>query len=240
VLTGTASISELAARAPTMLSLEPLPIELKSTEVLQAIFEMSYSSRECTLPPALHPTTPPLMIILAWRAPESPWGPFSMAQIRVSCRSGVRPRGFVVDCLVDSSDAADALSQHWGLPTRLGPVTLAHFYDSVALDAGPALRLIGLDPDPLGSRDVQYTVTTTLAHTPRGLRLVQLEPEYDLSRVERVRPRLESFDAGRWAPLSLSPRHAVTASVAVGTVTMPKLRFVSLPDVSAFEGTETV
>lgn len=240
MLSGTASVEELEGVAPVMPSIDPEPVELEEAEVVQAIFEMAYSTRELTLPPGLHPTTPPLMVVVAWRLPDSLWGPFSMVQVRVSCRSGVRPRGFVAGCVVDGSAAADALASGWGLPARRGSVRLSRFYDGVELDAGPGLRLTGLDPDPLAPGDVQYTVTTTLAHTPRGLRLVQLEPEYRLSRVERVRPRLEQFDAEAWGPLPLTPVRPVSASVALGTIVIPRLRFVSRPDVSAFEGTETV
>ena len=240
MLTGTASLEELAAGAPVMPSTSPEPVTLERIEVLQAIFEMAYSTRESSLPPGLHPTTPPLLVILAWSVPDSPWGPFCMTQLRVSCRSGVRPRGFVAACRVDSERAAAELSSRWGFPAAVGPVGLDRFYDSAVLDAGPALKLTGMDPDPLGPADVQYTVTTTLAHTPRGLRLVQVEPEYELRRVERVRPRLDHFDDTAWGSRGLTPRHPVSASIGVGTLSIPRLRFVSRPDVLAFEGTEAL
>ena len=240
MLTGTASLDELAAVAPVMPSMDSEPVSFEDTEVFQAIFEMAYSSRERTLPPGLHPTTPPLLVVLAWQVPESPWGAFTMAQVRVSCRSGVRPRGFMVGCRVDSEAAASELSSRWGFPAAVGAVRLDRFYDRTVLDAGAALTVTGIDPDPLGPDDVQYTVTTTLAHTPRGLRLVQVEPEYELRRVERVRPRVDHFDDGAWGARGLLPRHPVSASVGVGTLSIPRLRFVSRPDVLAFEGTETV
>lgn len=240
MLTGTADMEALAGTAPTMPSLEPHSVTFEDVEVLQAAFEMAYSSREIMLPPGLHPTTPPMVVVVAWSVPSSEWGPFTMAQARVSCRSGVRPRGFVVSCIVSSADAAAGLAGRWGFPTRVASVRLDRFYDSVVLDAGGAIHLTGLDPDPLGPGDVQYTVTTTLAHTPRGLRLVQVEPEYELHRVERIRPRLDRFDADLWGVGSLAPRHPVSATVGVGTVSIPKLRFVSKPDVLAFEGTETI
>lgn len=244
MLSGTASLDALAAVAPVMPSIDIEPVVMENAEVLQATFEMAYTSREVLLPSGLHPTTPPLMVVLAWKVPASPWGPFSMAQVRASCRSGVRPRGFVVGCTADTPEAATALSQRWGFPTRVGRVRLARFYDSVDLTVsvagGPALTLTGLDPDPLGVGDVQYTVTTTLAHTPRGLRLVQVEPEYEQRRVERVRPRLDQFDGARWGQDALTPRHPVTATIAVGTITVPRLRYLSRPDVMAFEGTEVI
>ena len=235
MLTGSAELDVLAADAPVMPSFDAGPVRFERAEVFQAAFEMTYASRERALPPGLHPTTPPLMIVLGWAVEDGEWGPFAMAQIRVSCRSGVRPRGFVHRCVVSTEEAAAPLRAGWGLPATVGPVQLERFYDSVSLSTA-GLTVTGLDPDPLGPGDVQYTVTTTLASTPRGLRLVQVEPEYELERVERVRPRLEHFDPDGW----LEPRHPVTASVAVGSITLPRVRFVSRPDVLAFEGTESV
>lgn len=244
MLTGTADLDVLAGGAPTMPALDAPAVVLENAEVLQATFEMEYAVREVALPAGLHPTTPPLLVVLVWKVPDSPWGPFVMAQARVSCRSGVRPRNFVAGCITDTADAAVALRERWGLPAQAGTVQLARHYDGVTLEAtvagASAIRLTGLDPDPLGAGDVQFTVTTTLAHTPRGLRLVQVEPEYELRRVERVRPRLEEFDGGAWGQPALHPRHPVSASIAVGTVTIPVLRYLSRPDVSAFEGTEKV
>ena len=244
MLSGTATLDELAARAPVMASLDAPPVALSDVEVLQSTFELRYSSREPALPAGLHPTTPPLLVVLAWRAPSSPWGPFTMAQARVSCRSGVRPRGFVAGCIVDTAVAASGLAGSWGLPAVVGRVSLDRRYDRAELlvegPDGPAAHLVALDPDPLGPDDVQFTVTTTLATTPRGLRLVQLEPEYELRRVERVHPRLLVFDGAQWRQPALRPYHPVSATVAVGQVTIPKLRFLSRPDVNAFEGTEKI
>ena len=244
MLTGTADLDTLAGRAPVMTAFDAPAVVLDDVEVLQAAFELPYSSREPLLPAGLHPTTPPLLVLLAWRVPASPWGPFTVAQARVSCRSGVRPRGFVAGCLVDTAEAASGLSGSWGLPAVAGRVSLERRYDRAELVAGtpdgPAVHLVGLDPDPLSPDDVQFTVTTTLATTPRGLRLVQVEPEYELRRVERVRPRLLAFGAAAWGQPALRPNHPVAATVAVGRVTVPPLRFLSRADVNAFEGTEKI
>jgi hypothetical protein len=225
-----------------MPSLDAEPVSWDDVVVLQAGFELPYSCRQAVLPAGLHPTTPPMLVVLAWQVPDSPWGPFGLAQARVSCRSGVRPRGFVAGCIVDNPAAAAALAAGWGLPTTPGAVQVDRGYDRVELvvkrDDRVVTHLIGSDPDPLSAADVQFSVSTTLARTPRGLRLVQVEPDYDLRRVERVRPSLVAFDAEGWNQPLLAPGYPVSATISLGRVAIPALRFLSLPDVLAFEGTE--
>jgi hypothetical protein len=244
VLTGTADLAKQGSRAPSMTSFEAAPVTFPGAEVLQATFEMRWSARQVTLPPGLHPTNPPIVVFLVWRVPESPWGPFHLAQVRVGCRSGVRPRGLVAGCVNDNPLAAAALAEGWGLPGRPGTVELRRGYEAVdlavAVDGRPVLGLIGRRPDPLQPGDVQYTVTMTLANTPRGLRLVQVEPEYHLARVERLRAKLSDFDPVGWGDEALAPSSSVSATIGLGDVTLPRLRFVSRPDVLAFEGTEAV
>jgi hypothetical protein len=244
VLRGSADLEQLAGRVSLMAGFATPGVAFPEAEVLQAGFEMRYSSRQATLPPALHPTTPPTMVVVGWRCPISPWGAFQLVQVRVGCRSGVRPRGLVVGCVVDNIEAARVLAADFGLPARVGDVSLTRHYDRVALtaaiDGRDALDIVGANPEPLGSTDVQYTVTMTMAMTPLGLRLVQLEPEYQTTRVERLHPRLHSFDATAWGEPLLTPVHPVAASLAVASITIPPLRYVCRPDVLAFEGTESV
>jgi hypothetical protein len=242
VLTGTADLAALLQDAPEMTTLNPDPLVLEDALIFQAAFELPANARTALLPPGLHPTNPPLLILLAWKVARSPWGAFALAQARVSCRSGVRPRGFVIGCVTDNAAAAAVLAAQWGLAARLGEVELRHRYDAtelaVSCGGGFGCRVVGINPAPLTPADVAFTVTMTLAHTDRGPRLVQLEPEYSLHDVERLRPRLERLER-----LPIEPGaqlHPVAATLCDGSVTIPRLRFVCRPDVLAFEGTETV
>ena len=219
-------------------------VSLDGAELVQAMFELRTVGRESALPPALHPTNPPTLVVQAWRCPESPWGAFELAQVRVQCRSGLRPRGFVVGCVVDNGIAADALAGAWGFAPTSGAVRLRRFYDETTVEVDVAgveiLRFSGRDPDPLGQDDVAYSSTLNLAHTPNGLRLVQLDMAHAVTRVERVHPSLLRFDAAAWGNPALDPWYPVSATVAVGTMTLPPVRFCCRPDVLAFEGTEAV
>jgi hypothetical protein len=244
VLSGTATLDELAGRQATLESFATEAVTLPGAEVVQALFEIRVGGRQRSLPSGLHPTNPPTFILQFWSCPDSPWGPFRMAQGRVGCRSGLRPRGLVQGCIVDNPTAMEALRARWGFPAQLGDVTVRRGYDIVtaaAVVAGRTLvELTGLDPEPLGADDIAYTTTVALAETPRGPRLVQIDTDIAPARAERVRPRLDAFITDGWVHESVEPYHPVSASVAVADVTIQRLRFVSKPEELAFSGTEPV
>ena len=182
MLIGTAPVEPLAARAVRVDAFASAPVELPDAHVALAHFELPYAVREAILPPSLHPNTPPILTVLAWHCPSSPWGAFSLAQLRVGCRSGVRTRGLLLGAGIDNPDAAAALASGWGLVSRPAEVHLRRGYDAsevaVDFDGVRVLRLHLADPDPLGPDDVQLSATLTPAETRRGLRLVQFEPTY--------------------------------------------------------------
>jgi len=242
VLSGTADVDALAAHAPVMERLDTEPLVLPGVWVLQVTYEIPGAAREALLPPALHPTDPPLVSWTCLRCASGPLGAFTMAQLRLECRSGLRPRGFLVGSVIDSADAGRALTSRWGYGPRPGEVRLARQYDTVTGTVrvdGRTILEVGLrNPDPLGPHDIQYTASMHLARTPRGVRLVQVDPTFAVERAERGRPHLVAFDAAAWGDARIVPTHPVSASIAVADVTLPKLRYLCRPDVWAFEGTE--
>ena len=239
MIVGSADLDRLASGAATMETWPADDVELTGVECFQLIAEMRSTAREAVLPPALHPTIPPALSIQAWNVTDGPWGPFSFVHTRVSCRAGVRARGFTTAAVATTEAAATGLAAHFGFPTRVGPVSLRRHYDGVDLEVD-GLRATGLDPNPLGADDVQYTGTLNLADTPNGLRLVQVEARHSGDRVERVGGRLLDFDGATWGDPLLAPYHVVSTSIAVETVTIPAVRFVCRPEELAFTGTEKV
>jgi hypothetical protein len=244
MLSGTASVEELMACAATMADFATDAVALPGAQVFQAMVETAVTGRQTSLPAGLHPTNPPSMVLQAWHCPESPWGAFSIATGRVQCRSGLRPRGFVQACVVDNADAAAALATRWGFPARVGEVTLDIGYHdthlSVTVDGAGALDVRALDPLPLGPDDVAFSTTLTLAHTPRGPRLVQVDSDLACERAERLVACTPTIDA---AAFGLHPSvvvtHPVSASLSRGTLTLQPLRYVCRPDELAFTGTES-
>ena len=244
MLTGTRDAGQLSARAPIMTTLDTEPLTLPGVEILQLTYELSTQLGQELLPPGLDATAPPLLTWLFWHCPAGPLGAFELAQARVGCRSGVRPRALLVGAFIDSVDAGAALSAGWGLGSATADVQLERHYDdiegTVALDGHAILHVKLRDPEPLSPGDVQYTVSVHAAQTPNGLRLVQVDPTFEVQRAERGRPDLIDLDSVQWGHERLRPTWPVAASFTIADVTLPRLRYLSRPDVSAFIGTEPV
>ena len=92
----------------------------------------------------------------------------------------------------------------------------------------------------MAANDVQYTGTLNLAHTPLGLRLMQVEMNSESSRVERLTSRITSFEGAAWGDGLLEPAMVISSSLASMQLSYPPVRFVCKPDELAFTGTESV
>jgi Acetoacetate decarboxylase (ADC) len=244
MLVGTGDPELLARGAAELTGFATAPEKLLGVESLQIAFEADRAGADELLPPGLHPTRPPVVTWLVQRVPESPWGPFALAQCRIECRSGLRPRGFLRGAVIDNEAARAALAARWGYAAALGAPRLARSYDeiraSVALAGAIVLELALRDPMPLRTADAYYVASVHLAKTPRGLRLVQVDPDFDVARAERGRPLVLHFDAEAWRCPGLRPSAPVSGSFSIADVTLPSLRYACRPEVPAFLGTERV
>lgn len=224
---------------PELTSPATEPVALPGTEIFLAAFEHAGSRGETFLPAGLVATDPTLVTLLAVRAADGPAGPFTFAQVRVSCRSGARSRALAVVTAVDASaEAAEWLSSHWGIGGETASVTYERHYHHVRI-AAPWFDTVLEGPRPIGVHDVQYVTGLHPVSAPSGDRLVQVELHAELDRVERGRPVLHRFTAPGTST-GLDPTFPVAATSSVGTLTLPAIRFLLQPDVPPPAGTERV
>ncbi|HZQ34286.1 MAG TPA: acetoacetate decarboxylase family protein [Dehalococcoidia bacterium] len=249
-LSGVRDVAPLVDQAPAMEGLKTEPAELRGAGILHVMYEIAGAAMLAVLPKALHPTIPPTATFWVWHCPESEAGPFTLAQVRIGCRAGVRPRGWPTAAYCDSAQAAEWLSKRWGFPCREGQheVRLRHLHDRVVATVrsggSEILHVELVDPQPISGADVQYTASMHLARVPYadGLkpRLVQVDPEFTFHRAERGRPQVASFDQAAWKAEAVDPVYAVSATYAVADITLPRIRYVMNPDLPAMQGTEAV
>jgi CheY-like chemotaxis protein len=89
---GELALETVAARLPRVASLDAAAWTLPGAEILQLAFEVAEGTR-ALLPRAMHPAIPSYATWLVTRYPESPVGPFALAQLRLMGRAGAHPRG---------------------------------------------------------------------------------------------------------------------------------------------------
>src|SRR5206468_2556146 len=195
------------------------------------------------LPPALHPSIPGHISLLIVRGADSLLGPFSLAQVRIGCRAGIKPRGFCLGAVTDSAVVADALSSRWGFRCRFGAIALSKRYHRVSvhaeLEGAPLFDLVLSGIQSLADTTVAYPPTLNGAATPLGPRLVQVDTDVEFTRVDRAVPALHHFDTSPWGYV-LHPQQSVAATSTTGTMVIHPVRYVCQLDIPAADGTERV
>lgn len=241
---GTKDGAALLDGAPNMADLNAAPWEMEKVEILNLIFEINYDKMVDLLPKALHPTIPPIIYFSLHKFKESPVGPFLLAQARIGCRAGVRPRGFLTAAFVDTQAAADALASQWGFTVRVADVALHRYHDRVVMTVSDGGRVM-LDaslmrPEPVSGGDVQYVANMNMARVDDKPLLVQVDPEFTFHKAERGRPAITQFDAAAWNADGVRAVYPVSASFAVADTGFPAIRYVVNPDVPALAGSRKV
>lgn len=245
VVTGTRDIASMLEHAPTIDNLDAEAWEIAGVEMLHVRYEIDDANREALLPRALHPTIPATAIFTAARYPDSPVGPFMLAQVRIGCRAAALPRGFLLRAYTDSPAAADALARRWGYACTVGDVKIARYHDrivaTVAKDGVEILRASLVDPEPISGGDVQYVANMNLARQAGGEPLlVQIDPEYRFHRAERGRADIATFDRAAWGAEGVDPVYPIVASFTQCDTGFPAIRFVLDPAKTAVEGTRKI
>ncbi len=247
-LVGDRDLRALADHAPALPDLRTELLTLTEVEVLQLLYEIDDSAITSLLPPALHPTIPPTVSFVFWRVRSGPWGEFELAQARVGCRAGARPRALLLRAYCSNETAARALAEGWGFPAVPGEVRLRHYYDRVVgeVRAGGKVVVHGelVDPEAISGADIQYIANLNLARVRREdgelLRLVQVDPDYVFHKAERGRPLVTAFDAPSWLLDGAVLDWPVSASYAVCDVELPRIRYLVDPERPPLEAVERV
>ncbi|HVM53339.1 MAG TPA: acetoacetate decarboxylase family protein [Acidimicrobiales bacterium] len=232
------------AGVPVMADLHTDPLTIERADSLHLLHEIESAPMLDLIPPALHPTVPPTVSVWGWRCQGTEIGDFTVVQVRIGCRAGVRPRGYLLACYVDDDAAADALSARWGFRRDPGTPKLETMHHQTVVTVereGTTIIDAALEsPESISGGDVQYVAGMHLAETPSGPRLVQVDPEFTFHRADRGKPRLHVFDAAAVGDERIVPSWPVSSSFAITDITLPALRYVCRVDVPAMAGTEPV
>jgi hypothetical protein len=244
MVTGTADLDLREARAPEMASLATEPLTLGDVEIFKVNHELGWEAYRSVLPPALIPPNPPFVSWLFVRAPEGELGTFNLALMLIGCRAGSEARAFAFKAYVDGEQAGRVLRERFGIAADRANIRLHRQYDAVfatiEVDGRTALDVVARDPHILGTTDVTYSPIMVLARTQLGPRLLNIDVQTTIHQAERLKPQVNRFDRTSWGSADLRPSNPIAASMTAADLTLPRLRYVCDPRISALLGTEEI
>src|SRR5579875_875227 len=110
---GSLDVESWAETAPTIDGLKPEPWTLKGVRILECRTEIDDLPGDNLVPPSLRPAIPAYASITVSHVPESPAGPFKLAELRVASRVGGRPVFFLLNAYCDNEAARRELGRRW-------------------------------------------------------------------------------------------------------------------------------
>lgn len=244
---GKLDLAAWGKTAPTINGFKTEPWVLKDAQILSVNMEIEDEIADALLPVTMHPSIPQYAIFNVTHYSDSPVGDFSIAEVRIAGRTGVRPRGFVLRSFCNNEAARRELAGRWGYPTAAADVKLQLRHDRVigwvSADGRPVLECELIDRDMISGADIQYIASMHLARNREDgkLVLVQVDPEFTFSKAERGKPHIGLLDTDAFgAGGNLRLANPIAASFAVAEVTIPKIRYLCNPELPAMQGTTKV
>ena len=247
MLRGSRSIDDAFDGAPEVRIGTAAPLDLGHVSWLQLNYELLVGDAYRTdfFPPGLHPTEPVVVNLQFWDVDDCPIGPFRLAQVRLTCRAGVRIRALQTNSVIDGSDEARrVLSSGWAYRPVAGDIEFKRFNNrwsaAVAVDGAPVLEGRMDLPQPLSAADLQHIANMNTGVVDGEPLLLQVEPVITTLGVLRGVPVLEAFDSAFWKLGDGEPKFPVIAAGADLTMALPPTRFMQDPAQSAIQGTRRV
>jgi hypothetical protein len=215
-------------------------LDLGKARWLQLTYEPT-GNCEALFPKGLHPTNPVAITIQVLDVAQGDLGAFRMAQVRLSCRAGVRVRAFLLGNVVNTPAAAQALSEGWGFANTVGEIDLLWRTDRInaAVRAGGAdvLDMSLRAPASIGPDDLHHSVNVNMARCDGELQLLQADFHFTTLSVQRGKPEVTRFDAAFWGLANNPPTYPIIAAAAEVSLAITPVQYIQNPDIIAQLGT---
>jgi hypothetical protein len=230
---GTLDVNQFAA-APEIDGYGTEPLSLKNAQVLNVASEISAIGSDALLPPSMNPSIPPYIQCTVMVCPESPWGAFTTGELRIVGRAGFRPRAITYKTYIDNPQAGSELARRWGFPVTPGKTHLSLRHERIVVEINDAkgrrvLDAEMIDREGISGSDIQYVASMHLARNRAEgkLVLVQVDPDYVFSKVERGHSHFMEIDQEAWGTKGLiKPTNPIISTYAQCEVMLPKIRFI--------------
>jgi hypothetical protein len=234
---GTGDVKSWFASAPIIQTLKPEAWTLKGVHTMEARCEIDDDPADALVPPSLRPAMPAYCSIVFSRVPESPVGPFGLAEVRVAARVGPRPTLFLLKSFCDNEAARKELASRWGYRVAAGEVALKEDHyravGTVTVGDKTVLELLLSHREPLPGTRFNQLATVNLAKLDGKPILAGLTIESNFSTNDRGKQKItldgEACGTGR----ALKPLNPTAATVGVTDWVMGAIEFTVDPERAA-------
>jgi hypothetical protein len=216
-------------------------LDLGHARWLQLTYEAAGDCR-ALFPPGLHPTSPVALTIQIWDVPGGDLGAFRLAQVRLSCRAGVRIRAFLLNNVISNPEVAKELSAGWGFANIVGDIDFLWRNDRIAASARVAgvevLDMSLRSGAAIGPDDLHHSVNVNMARCEGELQLLQVDAHFSTQSIQRGKPHIASFDAAFWNLPVNAPTYPIIAAAAQVTLALTPVRYAQDPEMISQLGTK--
>jgi hypothetical protein len=216
--------------------------DLENSQVCVFTFEVLSDAAIAALPAALHPPFPTYCSLALRSHAESPFGPFTTAELRLHARATNHYVGFVLGGFTDNEAVSAWLENGYGKRLAVAEtVSLKkrHFGFEAKVVAGghAALDAVIENPTFIAGVDVLHSQNSVLALVDGAPTLIAEEFEYQIREARRGPALFHALDVAAFGAPTLTVSNHLPATWINATWSYMPVRFVIDPNKPAAAGT---
>jgi hypothetical protein len=220
-------------------------VEVEAAQTATFTFEVLSEAAIAALPAALHPPFPTYCSLVVRRHDDSPFGPFTTAELRLHARATNHYVGYSLGGFTDNDAACAWLRDAYGAPIAVAErVSLVRRHYGVEAAVGEGgrnlLEAVIETPGYISGADVLYVQNSNLASLGGVPALVAEEFEYQIKEARRGTSRFAALDLTAFGAPTLTLSNHLPATWTTGSWSYMPVRFTIDPNRPAGVGTRKV
>lgn len=211
------------------------PWEIGEAVVQHITYEIPVTNARRNLPDIVTRSAPTYGRVSVIDRADSPVGPYREALLMVGCRVGMIPALYVVDAVVNSEAARDAIAAHWNYLPNVGEINVERGDEAIvsSFDAGDGLTVTLNSPitDAAAVAIVRYDPLLVVQPSNGSGAATEIPCEHDVRQAWLSRGSTLSYEGGsrRHPWIVLRSSNAITAVAAVEGQVIEAAATIELP-----------
>jgi hypothetical protein len=231
-----------AGGLPVIKALAEDRIELENAQVAAFTFEVLIEAAIAALPAALHPPFPTYCSLILRSHADSPFGPFTTAELRLHARATNHYVGYILGGFTDNEQVSAWLENGYGKRLNVAEtVSLKkrHFgFEAKVVTGGRAvLDAVIENPTQIAGVDVLHVQNSVLALLDGAPTLIAEEFEFQIKEARRGPAHYHALDIAAFGAPTLTVSNHLPATWILANWSYMPVRFVIDPLKPAAAGT---